>query len=223
MIDVMINRPKIAELYSGAGGAGYGYWLAGFDVTGVDIKPQPNYPFKFIKADALEFDLSGFDAVHASPECQGYCYATKRWRNQGKVYPDQLSDIRRILVGSGLPYVIENVPTAPLINPIYLEGTTFGLGVIKRRGFETNFRVSQPRFRKRKKPRLQPRKRNTRETVKKSAYCQVAGNGADGWSCRLKDWQKAIGIDWMNREEIVKAIPPAYTEYVGRYLVGILH
>ena len=213
-------RPRIVDLFCGAGGAAEGYFRAGFDVTGVDIDPQPSYPFKFVQADALKFDLSDFDAIHASPECQNYCWGAARWRAEGKVYPDQLESIRKRLIRSWKPYVIENVPTAPLVNPVYLEGTMFGLQTIRRRGFETNFRVAQPKFRRRKRTIMQQSKTEPGKMIKKSAYCQVAGNGADSWSCRVGDWRVAMGIDWMNRKEIVQAIPPAYTQHVGRYLMG---
>nr|QNO42113.1 hypothetical protein INBEEEIC_00015 [Methanosarcinales archaeon ANME-2c ERB4]QNO42992.1 hypothetical protein ABGNOHFO_00011 [Methanosarcinales archaeon ANME-2c ERB4] len=213
---------RLLDLFSGAGGAAKGYSRAGFRVTGVDIVDQPNFREKFIQADALKIDLSGYDAIHASPPCQGYCWGTKRHRNTGKEYPDLIEPIRLRLIEAGVPYVIENVPTAPLRNPTYLEGTMFGLGVIRRRLFETNWWLPQPMRLRRKKPIWQPSKPDPSIFLQKSAYCSVAGNGADGWSCRVADWRVAMGIDWMTREEIKQAIPPAYTEYIGRYLLGVL-
>jgi len=211
----------LLDLFSGAGGAGEGYSRAGFDVTGVDLVEQLHYLHKFIKADALEIDLSGYDAIHASPPCQAHCWGTKRHRNAGKVYPDLIARTRQRLIEANIPYVIENVPNAPLRNPTFLEGPMFGIGVIRRREFETNWWLPQPMKRHRKKPIRQPHKR-TGEQIQKSAYCQVTGNGGDGWSCRLADWQTAMGIDWMTRAEITQAIPPAYTEYIGRYLMMLL-
>jgi len=201
-----------------------GYYHAGFkNITGVDINPQKNYPFQFVQTNALTAKFLGnYDAIHASPPCQGYCWGTKRYRNAGKEYLDLIEPIRLRLIEAGVPYVIENVPTAPLQNPTYLEGTMFGLGVIRRRGFETNWWLPQPMYIKRKKPIMQQSKRDPRIFIQKSSYCQVTGNGADGWSCRLADWQAAMGIDWMTRGEIIQAIPPAYTEYIGRYLMGVL-
>ena len=220
----MTNRPKLLDMFCGAGAASVGYDNAGFDVTGVDIVDQPNYPFRFVKTDALTAKfLQNYDAIHASPPCQGYCWSTTAARKAGKVYPDDIQEVRRILIESGKPYVIENVPTAPLLDSTYLEGTMFGLNVIRRRCFETNWWLPQPMYIKRKKPIMQQSKRDPRIFVKKSAYCSVAGNGAEGWSCRVADWKKAMGIDWMTREEIKQAIPPAYTEYIGRYLMGMLH
>ena len=209
---------KLLDLFCGAGGASVGYRRAGFEVVGVDIVDQPNYPYEFIQADALEIDLSGYDAIHASPPCQNYCWATARHRAKGKTYPDLIGATRDLLIDSGKPYVIENVPTAPLINPTYLEGTMFGLGVIRRRCFETNWWLPQPMYIKHRKPIKQLSKIGPIRILTKSAYCSVAGNGADGWSCRVADWREAMGIDWMTREEIKQAIPPAYTEYIGQYL-----
>lgn len=215
--------PTLLDLFCGAGGASEGWKKAGFDVIGVDIAAQPNYPFRFIQTNALNIHFSHYyDAIHASPPCQRYCWSTAKQRVKGKTYPDLLAATRRLLIASGKPYVIENVPTAPLLYPTYLEGTMFGLGVIRRRGFETNWRLPQPRFRKRKAPIMQQSKRDPRIFIRKSAYCQVAGNGADGWSCKLADWQQAMGIDWMTRTEIKQAIPPAYTECIGRHLMDIL-
>jgi DNA (cytosine-5)-methyltransferase 1 len=214
---------RLLDLFCGAGGASMGYHRAGFDVTGVDLYDQPHYPFRFVKTNALTAKFLGtYDAIHASPPCQGYCWSTSRHRANGKVYPDLIEQIRGRLIASGKPYIIENVPTAPLIDPIYLEGPTFALGVIRRRAFETNWRLGQPRFRRRKPPIMQASKKDPEAFLQKSAYCSVAGNGADGWSCRVADWRKAMGIDWMTREEIKQAIPPAYTEFIGRHLIEML-
>jgi len=218
-----MSKPRLLDLFCGAGGASDGYDKSGFKVTGVDIDDQPNYPFRFVQRDALTARFLGrYDAIHASPMCQGYCWSTQRPRNEGKVYPNQIPATREILIASGKPYVIENVPTAPLINPTYLEGTMFGLNVIRRRCFETSFWLPQPMYIKRLKPIMQQSKRDPRIFIQKSAYCSVAGNGADGWSCRVKDWGVAMGIDWMDRKEIVQAIPSAYTEHIGKYLLGVL-
>jgi|LGOV01.1.fsa_nt_gb DNA (cytosine-5)-methyltransferase 1 len=204
----MVGTMKLLDLFCGGGGGGYGYDKAGFEVVGVDIIEQPNYPFEFIQADALEIDLSRYDAIHASPPCQNYCWCTTKARNQGKTYPDLIEPVRKLLIASEKPYVIENVVGAPLLNPTYLEGTMFGLGVIRRRLFETNWWLPQPMYISRK------------GTVRDRTYCSVAGNGGDG-SNRVDDWRKAMGINWMTRAEIKQAIPPAYTEYIGQYLQGV--
>jgi len=213
---------KLLDLFSGAGGASMGYHRAGFDVTGVDLYYQPNYPFRFVQTNALTAKFLGnYDAIHASPPCQNYCWSTAKHRAKGKTYPDLIEAVRKHLIKSGKPYVIENVPTAPLINPTHLEGTMFGLNVIRRRCFETNWWLPQPMYLPRKTPIMQQSKRDPRVFIQKSAYCSVAGNGADGWSCKIEDWRKAMGIDWMTRGEITQAIPPAYTEYIGQYLITI--
>jgi len=215
---------RLLDLFCGAGGCSEGYHRAGFEVTGVDLRDQPNYPFRFVKADALNIHfIDEYDAIHASPPCQNYCWSSARYRAKGKKYPDLIEHVRKMLTESGKPYVIENVSTAPLRHPTYLEGTMFGLNVIRRRSFETNWWLPQPMYIERKKPIMQQSKNDPRIFMQKSAYCTVAGNGADGWSCRVADWRKAMGVDWMTREEIKQAIPPKYTEYVGRYLMGMFH
>lgn len=220
---IEIKPPKLLDLFCGAGGGSVGWGLAGFEVTGVDINDQPNYPFRFVQANALTVKFLGnYDAIHASPPCQNYCWSTAKARNIGKTYPDLIEPVRKMLIESGKPYVIENVPTAPLINPTYLEGTMFGLNIIRRRCFETNWWLPQPMYIPRKKPIMQQSKKDPRIFIKKSAYCSVAGNGAGGWSCRVVDWRVAMGIDWMTRDEIKQAIPPAYTEYIGEYLKGVI-
>ena len=214
-----MRRPTILDLCCGAGGAMAGYADAGFDVVGVDIVEQENYPSAFHLGDALTVPLDGFDAIHASPPCQNYCWSTSNPRKAGRKYPDLIAEIRCRLVDSGVPFVIENVPNAPLHNPTYLEGDMFGLGVIRRRCFETNWWLPQPMYIKHK-PKRSVLSRGKR--VRKSSYCSVAGNGGDGWSCRVADWRVAMGIDWMTRTEIKQAIPPAYTRYIGRYLMMLL-
>jgi len=206
-----MTKPRLLDLFCGAGGCSVGYHRAGFDVTGVDLYDQPNYPFRFVQTDALNIHfIDSYDVIHASPPCQNYCWCTTKARNNGKTYPDLIEQTRELLIGSGKPYVIENVVGAPLHHPTYFEGMMFGLGVIRRRRFETNWWLPQPMYIKRK------------GTVKDRTYCSVAGNGGDG-SNRVGDWKRAMDINWMTREEIKQAIPPAYTEYVGRYLMGMIH
>ena len=139
--------PRLLDLFCCAGGAAKGYNQAGFDIVGVDITPQPNYPFPFVQADALQLDpkfLLSFDAVHASPPCQSYSVLAKRTGN-GSSWPRLIEPVREMLVQSGLPYVIENVVGAPLLNPIQLCGTMFpGLRVLRHRLFEVNVEVVPP-------------------------------------------------------------------------------
>lgn len=136
-------RPRLLDLFCGAGGAGMGYHRAGFDVVGVDIAPQPHYPFEFHQADALTFpfDVFGFAAVHASPPCQEYSVTRSLHRAE---YPTLVEAVRARLLGTGLRYVIENVVGAPLTNCVTLCGSSFGLGVRRHRRFETNWTVWSP-------------------------------------------------------------------------------
>ncbi len=147
-LDVLGRKPRLLDLFCCAGGAGTGYSLAGFDVLGVDIKPQPNYPFPFIQTDALNLDskfVLTFDAIHASPPCQSYSDLAKRNGN-ADAWPRLIEPVRDLLVESGLPYIIENVEGAPLRNPIVLCGTMFkGLRVLRHRLFEANFPILTPK------------------------------------------------------------------------------
>jgi DNA (cytosine-5)-methyltransferase 1 len=128
------DKPRILDLFCCAGGVAVGYSRAGFDIVGVDIDPQPHFPFEFIQADALTLDmkfLRSFDAIHASPPCQSYSDLAKRNRNAHE-WPRLIEPVREILIKSGKPYVIENVEGAPLLNPVVLCGTMFkGLRVLR--------------------------------------------------------------------------------------------
>lgn len=132
------NGLRVLDLCCGAGGLSMGYYLAGFDVTGVDNRPQPNYPFTFHQADALTFPLDGFDLVHASWPCERYARVTA-WRGNPNDHPDLLAVGRERLAASGLPHVMENVPEAPLRPDYLLCGTQFGLNVRRHRSFETSW------------------------------------------------------------------------------------
>jgi DNA (cytosine-5)-methyltransferase 1 len=200
---------RLLDLFCGAGGCSVGYHRAGFEVVGVDINPQPNYPFEFHQADAMTFPLDGFDAIHASPPCQAY---SRTGKLRGNDHPDLVAETRERLTAAGLPYVIENVEGAPLIDPITIEGQMFPeLRTSRPRLFETNWPITQPT--------LPPRPRHTKmgRKVKPGEFMHVVGNfnGAD-------DGRKAMGIDWMTRKELAQAIPPAYTELIGRQLVAHL-
>lgn len=201
--------PKLLDLFCGAGGAAMGYSRAGFEVVGVDLKEQPHFPFKFIQADVLSISpdfLRGFAAIHASPPCQAYSAATRPARHIGKQYPDLVALVRAILEASGKPYIIENVPGAPLKDPIRLCGTMFGLGVFRHRLFESNVQLGVP-------PHY-PHKGH----VGDGHYWSCYGNG-DARQGNLTKWRPAMGINWMRRKEITQAIPPAYTEFLGRQLI----
>ncbi len=206
---------SLLDLFCCAGGAGKGYSQSGFDVVGVDIRPQPRYPFPFVQADALSLDpefIASFDTVHASPPCQSYSDLAKLNGNADK-WPRLIEPVREMLIRSGLPYVIENVEGAPLLNPVTLCGTMFPpLRVLRHRLFEANFAILPPPHKKH--PRVHThdrRKSHFGKTDEWTDYVQVTGGG----NCTVAAAREAMGIDWMTKGEINESIPPAYTEYIG--------
>jgi DNA (cytosine-5)-methyltransferase 1 len=216
-------KPRLLDLFCGAGGAAMGYARAGFEVVGVDIAPQPNYPFDFVECDALSFLASAFvpdgnfDAIHASPPCQAYSML-KTLAPQND-YPALIEPVRDLLLETGLPYVIENVVGAPLRDPVMLCGSSFGLRLRRHRLFECHgFSPLVPPCQHgwqmdKVFPSLNgdDRKRGGR-----SGIVGVYGNGGDK---RADLWPKEMQIDWMTRKEITQAIPPAYTELLGHQLL----
>jgi DNA (cytosine-5)-methyltransferase 1 len=211
-------RLRLLDLFCCAGGAALGYARAGFEVVGVDIVDRPNFPFKFKKADALELDLAylaSFDAIHASPPCQSYSDLAKRNGN-GHEWPRLIEPVREMLIAVGRPYVIENVEGAPLIDPVVLCGTMFpGLRVIRHRLFEANFKITRPAHKKHPKVHtFDKRKSHFGKTNEWTDFVQVTGGG----HCTLAAARDAMGIPWMTKGEINEAIPPAYTEHIGRDL-----
>lgn len=209
-----MSKPRLLDLFAGAGGAAIGYHRAGFDVVGVDIDPQPNYPFEFHQADAMTFPLDGFDAIHASPPCQAYTAYRRRGGGVGNGYPDLIDDIRHRLIRALVPWVIENVPGAPLHNPIQLCGSNFGLDVRRHRLFESHLMLMAPPCNHgRQTPRFPPatNRTNPRSTVEIGV-----------WRIPLAVQQQAMGIDWMTLEELTEAIPPAYTQWIGEQLLAHL-
>ncbi len=199
---------RLLDLFCGAGGASMGYALAGFEVVGVDINPQPNYPFEFYRADALTFPLDGFDAVHASPPCQAYSTKTMRPSRHARL----IEPIRDRLAAVGVPYVIENVDGArrELVDPIRLCGSSFGLGVRRHRWFESNVSVrGLPCAHKSQTPRYRVYDHGRWYL---SATVPVFGTGGGK---AAEHWAEAMGIGWMTRRELAEAIPPAYTQHVG--------
>lgn len=215
---------KLLDLFCGAGGAAVGYHRAGFDdITGVDIKPQPRYPFKFIQADALEYlreHGKEYDVIHASPPCQGYSrLAYMPNRNMDK-YPKLVEPLRELLVSSGLPYVIENVPDAPLVNAIGLCGTMFGLKTHKHRKFECNpivWFAPGSCNKKRVKPAGSGARLGQYYTMD-SEMVTVAGH-----QFSHAVGSRAMDIDWMTRDELAEAIPPAFTEWIGKQMLQLVH
>jgi DNA (cytosine-5)-methyltransferase 1 len=186
-----------------------GYHRAGFDVTGVDISPQPRYPFRFYQGDALDFlalltaggAVGDWDAIHASPPCQVFSVATQHARAN---HDDLLTPTRTLLECVGLPWVIENVPGAPMRADYRLCGCMFGLGRLQRqRWFETSWRAFEMRA-----PCHHPEPAIT-----------ITTKGQPNRTGRAPEARAVMGIDWMNERELGLAIPPAYTEHIGRQLL----
>mgnify|MGYP001566115125 CR=1 FL=1 len=216
---------RLLDLFCGAGGAAAGYHRAGFDeIVGVDIKPQPRYPFTFVQADALEYLKEHgreFDAIHASPPCQAYSVAGNVHRNAGVIYPDLVAATRETLRATGRPFVIENVVGAPLSTHVLkLCGISFGLRVFRHRLFECSFAALQMDH-----PSHDGKKIG-------EGYFSIAG-GAGRWKSwgtvhrnvskgTAAEWRAAMGIGHMTRKEMTQAIPPAYTEFIGKQLLEAL-
>jgi hypothetical protein len=212
---------KILDLFSGAGGAAMGY-SGHFKVVGVDVDPQPDYPFEHHVMDWQEaldtFDLSTFDAIHASPPCQGYT-ALQAVAGNADNWPKLVEPVRARLDAIGLPYVIENVQGAPVRRDLTLCGEMFGLGVLRHRYFELGggFTMVQPAH----KPHRGRVAGYRHGEWFEGPYFAVYGNG--GGKGSLGDWQKAMGIDWMhNKHDLAEAIPPAYTAFIAEGLVDHL-
>lgn len=225
-------RPRLLDLFCGAGGAAVGYHRAGFDVVGVDHKPQPRYPFEFVQKDALRFmerlldgldpvfgwALHDLDAVHASPPCQAYSWLTRNLHKANE-YPNLVGRTRELLQTTGLPYVIENVGGSPLRNPVTVCGSSVGLDVRRHRLFETNWPLltapcahgwQAPRFR-------------SLDKRQKSLATIVGVHGHHNYGGEREVRERAMGIAWMKPRELVEAIPPAYTELIGHQLLQYIN
>lgn len=207
-----MSRPLLLDLFCGAGGAAMGYHRAGFDVVGVDIAPQPNYPFEFHQADALAFAMEfggDFAVRHASPPCQASTALTKG-TNKGRQYPQLIPLTRVVLAAFGGPNVIENVQGAAVRRDVTLCGEMFGLNVIRHRYFE----IAQPAHVKHRGRVAGWRHGKYFDGPYFAVYGEGGGKGT------VAEWQAAMGIDWTDvRVEIAEAIPPAYTEHVGVQLL----
>jgi DNA (cytosine-5)-methyltransferase 1 len=216
-----MGRPLLLDLFCGAGGAAVGYHRAGFEVLGVDLHPQPNYPFSFIRDDALAYldeqGTVGFEAIHASPPCQAYSSVTGIAKSKGSIYPDLIHLTRMALERSGLPWIIENVIGAMLFDPLRLCGSMFGLPTWRHRLFEMPFPSHAPSgCRHGREFRYRAHHLNRHSMVARTIG--IYGKPRD--AAELATWQKAMGIDWMSGAELAQAIPPAYTEWVGRFLMS---
>lgn len=213
-----IRQMKLLDLFCGAGGASAGYAMAGFEVTGIDVKHGKRYPFTYIRGDVRDYlnvqFLAQFDVIAASPPCQTHS-ATKHLRNaQGKSTSkiDMIPEVREALIASGKPYVIENVPNAPLINPIQLCGSGFGLRVRRHRLFESNLPIlgNQCHHKAQGKP----------VGIYGSMRDEIPNGGHTAKS--MLEANQAMGIDWMIWGELVESIPPAYTRHIGDQLMELI-
>lgn len=203
------KRPRLLDLFCCQGGASMGYHRAGFDVEGVDISPQPRYPFTFHQADALEFVKEHgheFDVIHASPPCQFYSRTQKIQKNS---HPDLIAPTREALQASDKLWIIENVPGSPLVDAFWLCGTMFGLATYRHRWFETNFSVEVPLHFEHRTPVAKMGR-----PAKPGEFLHIVGNFSGVVKAR-----EIMGMQWASRDGLREAIPPAYTEYIGRQLL----
>jgi DNA (cytosine-5)-methyltransferase 1 len=214
-----MNRPRLLDLFCGAGGAAMGYHRAGFDVVGVDIEPQPHYPFEFHQADAMTFAyrLGEFDAVHASPPCQDWSLLHRNYGQPAHGTGGLLLRTLELFQDLQKPWVVENVVGAPLPSAIELCGASFGLGASgldlnRHRRFQCSFPIMAP-----------PCQHRPGKTI------GVYGHGTNSWhrkklgrNLTIAEQREAMGIDWMNRKELAQAIPPAYTQFIGEQLAAHL-
>jgi DNA (cytosine-5)-methyltransferase 1 len=212
---IELGRPLLLDLYCGAGGAAEGYWRAGYQPIGVDVREQPRYPFPFACADATSVSVSWsrFAAAHASPPCQRWSVLRFVRPEKGQDHPDLITPTRAMLEASGLPYVIENVPGAPLESAVTLCGSMFDLGSGERqlrrhRLFEANFPLLVPSC----------RHRGLAVGVYGDADGRETFGGRGGYQGTREERQEAMQIGWMNDYELTQAIPPAYTSHLGRAL-----
>lgn len=210
---------KLLDLYCKAGGASKGYQLAGFEVVGVDIKKQKRYPYEFIQADCLELMkdiefLKSFDVIAASPPCQTHSI-TQHLRNaQGRSTDkvDLIPQTRQALIASGKPYVIENVPGAPLIEPIQMCGSYFGLKVRRHRRFESNLPIVGSPCKHKEQGKPVGVYGSMRDEIPKGGHTAKT----------IEEAREAMGIDWMIWGELVEAIPPIYTQEIGKQLLLLM-
>lgn len=198
-------KPRLLDLFCGAGGAAMGYYRAGFEVVGVDIEPQKHYPFEFHQADAMRvpFKMLGrrFDAIHASPPCQAFTSARVI---HNRKHNDLITPTRENLKKQGLPWIIENVPGSPMRADFILCGSHFGeKRLIRHRLFELSFKPE---------PQLRVQCNHGSETI------SVFGHGGHVYH-GVENWRDVMGIDWMSRDELSQAIPPVYTEFIGKQLI----
>lgn len=212
------GRPRLLDLFCGAGGAGAGYDAAGFCVTGVDVRRQPRYPFRFWQTDAMTVCLNGYAVVHASPPCQRYSKAVKR-RHRAD-HPDLVGPVRDRLRSWGGVYVIENVPKALGPEAVRLCGSSFGLDVQRHRYFESSEFIFVPTCAHSAYARRFPPSHNRTTLLR---VMSISGGhqrrAGQTWTEYVAACGAATGIDWMKGDELSESIPPAYTEWIGAQVI----
>lgn len=199
---------RLLDLYCCQGGAAAGYHTAGFDITGVDLTPQPRYPYPFVQADAIAYLKAHgpeYDAIHASPPCQAHSNA---WRIRAREHPDLIAPTRDALNATGRPWIIENVVGAPLHQPIELCGAMFGLRTYRHRIFESNIDIQAPTH-----PQHVARTVKMGRPLKPGDFYHAVGNFSS-----VEEIRADMGVPWMNRDGIRESIPPAYTAHLGAQL-----
>lgn len=215
---------RLLDLFCGEGGASAGYVSAGFDVTGIDLTPMKRYPFEFIEGDALSFPLKfykQFDAIAASPPCKVH---TRLKAFSHAHHVDLVAKTRALLKRTGLPYIIENVPGSPLIDPTLLCGSMFGLFVRRHRLFETNWKLEPLACDHAKQERESPgfirQESHSGKPIKHSSpVLIVCGHGSGNGSGEIDLWRREMQIPWGSQRGLAQAVPPAYTKYIGLQLI----
>ncbi len=234
---------RILELFCGGGGSAVGYHRVGFKVVGVDIKPQKHFPFAFILGDALDilarmikrekflandgqyYGLEDFDAIHASPPCQFYTRLRHLPWLKGKKYWDSIPATRELLIKTDKPWILENVEDAPVPNSIILCGQMFGLSLYRHRRFEASFLLLQPAHDSHRKVIAPGRASLGRRHHGQSGFKEINRDsicGKSGYAGDVERRKLMMKIDWMNGEELAQAIPPCYTEFIGKQLMRYL-
>jgi DNA (cytosine-5)-methyltransferase 1 len=210
-----MSRPKLLDGCCCQGAAGWGYHLAGFDVTGVDVVAQPRYPLPFIQADIVEYVAEHgheYDVIHLSPPCQDYSM-TERINGRGEEFPRLIAPLRLMLRGMGHPaWVIENVPGSPLENPVELCGAMFGLRTYRHRLFESNLPLTAPAH-----PRHVARQVKMGRMPGEGEFIQCVGNFSG-----VDIGRQAMEAPWMNRDGLREAIPVPYTRHLGEQILDLI-
>jgi len=209
----MGKKYKLLDLFCGGGGCSTGYVQAGFEVVGVDLRSQPNYPYKMYRGDALEFLCKHgeeFDAIHASPPCQAHTtLASIAEVTSGKIHADLIPATRELLEDCSRPYIIENVPGSPLLDPVVLCGRMFELELYRHRLFESTFFIPEPPH-----PPHTAKCAKAGRLPKEGEYHSIVGHFPG-----VELAAKIMGLPHLGQRELAQAIPPAYTKYIGKYLL----